>query len=42
MDDVMEWLNKRGIATMRKFTDPNLEKIETENLQKVKTQILAK
>ena len=40
--DAREWLHQQGVATARKFRDPELEKIERANFEKLREKILPK
>lgn len=38
--DAREWLHRQGVATARKFRDPELERVEKANFRKLREKIL--
>lgn len=38
-EQARDWLHRRGIATVRKFTDPELERAERENYRRLLSEM---
>ncbi len=40
--ETRDWLRLHGVPTLRKFRDPELERVESENFEELKKEILTK